>query len=153
MGASAAGVGAAMSASAFDTEARARAAEARRAAIEAGRHFRRDWADSATWDELAKSRGIRLPQWREAPTPGKLKFWLQILVGEPFRAVYGDITPARLIALNPAMPLRAFVGQMLEMAAEKKMAANLGGSAAKGTDNCRSRAKDNATGARGANAP
>jgi hypothetical protein len=139
--------------SAFTPEQRVKAAEARQAAIEAGAHFRRDYADAAVWDELAKARGIRLPQWHEAPTPGKLKFWLQTLVGEPFRAVYGEITPARLIALNPTMPLRAFVGQMLETAAEKESAANLGGRAADGSDNCKSRAEDTPDSARGANEP
>jgi hypothetical protein len=99
----------------FTPEARVRAAEARRAAIRAGAHYRRDYLDAESWAQLARERGIRLPQWHEAPTPGKLKFWLQTLVGEPFRAFYGEITPARLIALNPTMPLRAFVGQMLDM--------------------------------------
>jgi hypothetical protein len=142
-------VGAAMSAAPFTPEARGRAAEARRAAIEAGAHYRRDWADAQVWDELAKGRGIRLPQWHEAPTPGKLKFSLQTLVRKPFRAVYGEISPARLIALNPTMPLRAFVGQLLELVAEKATAANLRGSAAVGTDN-RSRRNDSPDPARGA---
>src|SRR5688572_23404746 len=62
-----------------------------------------------------KSRGLRLPQWHEAPTPGKMKF-LQTLVGEPFRVVFGEITAARLMALDPTVPLRAFVGHMLEVA-------------------------------------
>jgi hypothetical protein len=98
-------------------EARAKAADGRRAAVAAGAHFRRDYLDAGRWAELAAARGIRLPQWHEAPTPGKLKFWLQTLVATPFRVVYGEISPARLIALNPTMPLRAFVGQMLEGAA------------------------------------
>lgn len=95
------------------------AAAARRAKIAAGARFRRNFMDAGTWEELAKARGIRLPAWWVAPTPGKLKFWLQSLVGEPFRAVYGDLmTPAKLIALNPDWPLRAFVGVMLEVAAD-----------------------------------
>jgi hypothetical protein len=92
----------------------AQAHKARRAAIEAGAHYRRDYLDADNWADLAKARGIRLPQWHEAPTPGKLKYWLQTRVGKPFRAVYGDVSPAELIARNPDMPLRAFVGQMLE---------------------------------------
>ena len=106
-----------MSSAPFSPEARAKAAEARQAAIAAGAHYRRDWLDAETWANLASQRGITLPQWHEAPTPGKLKFWLQALVGKPFRVVYGEkITSAELIARNPTMPLRAFVGQMLEMA-------------------------------------
>ncbi len=101
----------------FSAAARARAVGSRRAAIAAGAHYRRNWLDASRWAELAVQRRIRLPQWHEAPTPGKLKFWLQTLVGTPFRAVHGDtMTPPKLIALNPTMPLRAFVGQMLEQA-------------------------------------
>ena len=103
----------------FGPEDRQRSLESRRAAIAAGAHYRRDWLDAPTWELLASQRGIRLPQWHEAPTPGKLKFWLQTLVGKPFQEVYGDrMTPAKLIALNPNVPLRAFVGQMLELAIE-----------------------------------
>lgn len=104
---------------ALSLEARALAPQARRAAIQAGADYRRDYLDAESWPQLAQERGIRLPRWHEAPTPGKLKFRLQTLVGEPFRAVFGEITPARLISLNPTMPLRAFVGQMLEAAAER----------------------------------
>jgi hypothetical protein len=98
----------------FTPESRAKALQARREAVAAGERFRRDWADAPLWAELAKARGVRLPQWHEAPTPGKLKFWLQTLVREPFRTVYGEVSPEQLIALNPTMPLRAFVGMMLE---------------------------------------
>ena len=48
-----------MSADPFDPKARARAAEARRAAIEAGAHYRRDWLDSNRWAELAKNHGLQ----------------------------------------------------------------------------------------------
>lgn len=103
-----------MGADHFTPETRARAAQARRAAIEAGAaKYRRDWLDSGTWDELAKSRGIHLPRWHTAPTPRALKAWHRRLNNEPFEAVYG-YTPSRLIELNPTMPLRAFIGHMLE---------------------------------------
>jgi hypothetical protein len=94
-------------------QARAAAAEARRAAIQAGAHYRRDWADLAVWDALAKTRGIRLPRWYTAPTSRALKTWHRRLDNEPFEAVYG-CKPSRLIELNATMPLRAFIGQMLE---------------------------------------
>jgi len=101
----------------FSPKTSAKALEARKSAIAAGAHYRRDWLDAEVWVKLASERGIALPQWHEAPTPGKLKFWLQTLAGKPFRVVYGErITPAELIARNPTMPLRAFVGQLLEMA-------------------------------------
>lgn len=105
-------------------ESRAAALAARRRAVR-DNPFRRDWMDSGLWDELAKTHGVRLPQWHRPPTPRKLKqaheslekVRLQgISVGqapEPFEAVYG-CSPAKLIKLNPTMPLRAFIGQMLE---------------------------------------
>jgi hypothetical protein len=108
--------GAAVSADPFTVEARARAAEARRQAIEAGAHFRRDFADAINWEKLAQRRGIRLPAWWVAPTPAALKKHFKRLVDGRFRDVYG-CSPARLIELNPDWPLRAFVGQMLEAAA------------------------------------
>lgn len=96
----------------FTTEALQKAQEARRAALASNR-YRRDWLDALRWVSLAQKRGIRLPQWYLAPTPRKLKRWHESLDKEPFEAVYG-CKPAQLIALNPGMPLRAFIGQMLE---------------------------------------
>lgn len=96
-------------------EDRAKAAEGRKAAIAASAHLRRDWLDSPVWDDLAKSRGVRLPVWSKAATPRFLKRWHESLDKEPFEAVYGA-APSRLIALNPHVPLRAWVGQMLERA-------------------------------------
>lgn len=95
-------------------EARAKARVARAARIAEGAKFRRQWCDSALWDELAKKRGIRLPQWHRAPTSRALKRWHGILGNEDFSAVYG-CRPSRLIELNPEIPLRAFVGVMLEL--------------------------------------
>jgi hypothetical protein len=102
-------------------EVRMRGVAARRAAIKAGARFRRDFADAKHWAALAKARGIKLPRWHTAPTPGRLKFWHQTLVNSRFEAVYGHtlsgpMTPALLIERNPDWPLRAFVGVMLEMA-------------------------------------
>ena len=99
----------------FTPEMRVKAQEARKDAIAASQHFKRDWLDSGVWDELAKARGIRLPVWSKAPTPRFLKRWHKTLDVEPFEAVYG-CSPSRLIAMNPHTPLRAFVGQMLERA-------------------------------------
>lgn len=99
----------------FDDASRIKAQEARKAAIAATAHFKRDWADSWVWDELAKAKGIRLPLWSKVPTPRFLKRWHETLDTEPFGDVYG-CSPSRLIAMNPHTPLRAFVGMMLERA-------------------------------------
>ena len=99
----------------LDADARSKAAAGRVAKAAAAAHFKRDWADSGVWDELAKARGIRLPLWSKQPTPRFLKRWHESLDTEPFEAVYG-CSPRRLITLNPHTPLRAFVGHMLERA-------------------------------------
>ena len=100
----------------LDAESRAKAVVARAAKVAEGAKYRRDFMDSDSWDQLAKSRGIRLPAWWVAPTPAGLRKWSKRLVKAPFRDAFG-CSPARLIELNPAFPLRAFVGQMLEMVA------------------------------------
>lgn len=102
----------------FTAEQREAAAEARRAAIEAGAHYKRDWIDAPVWEELAKARGIRLPQWHTAPTPRALKTWCRSLGNLDFEGIFG-CSPSRAIELNPRAPLRAVVGWLLEVAAEK----------------------------------
>ena len=101
----------------FSPEDRAKAQEARKAAVAASQHFKRDWLDSDLWDNLAKLRGLRLPVWSKAPTPRRLKKWHESLDKVPFQVVYG-CSPSRLIRLNPHVPMRAFVGQMLERQGE-----------------------------------
>lgn len=99
-----------------DPEAEARGRETRKARIAAGAHYRRDWADAANWQELASARGIRLPEWWVAPSQQLLRKWVRKLrPGESFKHIYGEISPERLIELNPTMSLRAFVGQLLEL--------------------------------------
>ena len=105
--------------STFTEHDRKRAVEAKRAKALAGQRYKRDWLDSPLWEELARKRAIRLPQWTKAPTPNALKKWLRILDGSRFEDVYG-CSPTRLIALNPHTPLRAFIGQMLELAGESR---------------------------------
>jgi hypothetical protein len=90
--------------SALTPLARARAAEARRAAIEAGSRFRRDFADAVNWEKLAQERSIRLPAWWVAPTSAALTRWFKRLVDGRFRHVY-CCSPSRLIQLNPDWPL------------------------------------------------
>lgn len=105
------------SALAEQTNRSTHAADSRRASIAAGARFRRDWLDAERWAELAKSRGLRLPQWHTAPTPRTLKTAARSLGNLDFQAVFG-CSPSRLIELNPAAPLRAFIGWMLEEAAD-----------------------------------
>lgn len=101
----------------FTAEDMERAKLQRQANIEAGAKYRRDWLDAPAWDQLAKEHGFRLPAWWVAPTPQALRRWWKRTqkgrVETPFAFAYG-CSPSRLIELNPAMPLRAFVGQMLE---------------------------------------
>ncbi len=100
----------------FDQAHRQKAQAVLKARIAEGAKYRRDWLDAASWDLEAKKRGIKLPQWWVAPTPAALKKWLKTLrPGAIFNDVYG-CSAQRLIELNPAMPLRAFVGQLLESA-------------------------------------
>jgi hypothetical protein len=84
-------------------EDRAKAQAAKKAAI-ASNPYRRDWLDAPLWDSLALKRGVRLPMWHTPPTPKTLKKWHGKLDQEPFETVYG-CNPARLIELNPKMPL------------------------------------------------
>ena len=97
----------------FTKEMREKAIASRAANLVAAQHYKRDWLDSDLWDSLAKTRAIRLPVWSKAPTPSKLNRWHSRLDKETFRHVYGA-SAKRLIELNPHVPLRAFVGQMLE---------------------------------------
>ena len=97
----------------FSAEDRIKASAARKAAILAAQHFKRHWLDSPLWDELAKTKQIRLPVWSKAPTSRKLKQWHESLEDTVFEVVYGA-SPSRIIKLNPHVPLRAFVGMMLE---------------------------------------
>ena len=100
----------------FDETVRKKAHASRKARIEAGARFRRDWLDAPTWDLLAARRGLRLPQWHIPPTPRKLILtWLALSKSASFADVFG-CSPKRLIELNPTTPLRAFIGQMLEQA-------------------------------------
>lgn len=79
--------------------------------------LKRDWLDAVYWLSQASKRGIRLPNWGTKATSRKLLRWHRRLSNEAFEDVYGCI-PKRLIELNPRVPLRAFVGQMLETKGE-----------------------------------
>jgi len=75
--------------------------------------YKKDWLDKEWWISLAQERRIRLPPWYVPPTPVLLKRWARKLGKTPFREHFG-CSPQALIQKNPKVPLRAFVGQMLE---------------------------------------
>ena len=85
----------------------------RRAMIAATQHYKLDWLDEGNWVVLASERGIRLPPSYVPPTEALLKKWARKLSKTPFSEHFG-CSPSELIRKNPRVPLRTFVGQMLE---------------------------------------
>ncbi len=85
----------------------------RRGLIAATQHYKKDWLDEGYWLDLAPERGIRLPPMYVPATATNLKSWARRLRKTPFTEHFG-CSPAALIRKNPKVPLRAFVGQMLE---------------------------------------
>jgi len=75
--------------------------------------YKKDWLDEENWLVLASARQIRLPPVYVPATEQSLKKWARKLSKQPFFEHFG-CSPRRLIQLNPRVPLRAFVGQMLE---------------------------------------
>lgn len=78
--------------------------------------YRHDFLDSGSWDELAATKGLRLPQWHLGPTPGNMEKWLRKLgvsVAQ-YCAWSGDKGLSDFAKLNPDWPLRAWIGLMLE---------------------------------------
>ena len=95
----------------------AKGREVLNAKIEAGKSFKRDFADSESWEELAKEYNIRLPQWWLAPEPKFMRRYLKKLniSQKQYCAACGDNwTLEDFAKLNPTFPLRAFVGNLLE---------------------------------------
>lgn len=78
--------------------------------------LRRDFADAAYWAELARTRGLRLPQWHRPVTTGGMRRWLRKLglsVEEYYR-FSGERTLKDFARANPTWPLRAWVGVLLD---------------------------------------
>ena len=75
--------------------------------------YKKDWLDEGYWVELASLRGIRLPAMYLPATAQSLRKWAKKLGRTPFPEHFGT-NPQGLIDRNPKVPLRAFVGQMLE---------------------------------------
>ena len=100
------------------TEAERKAGQAakqlkRREMIAATQHYKLDWMDEENWVLLASERGIRLPPSYVPATEQSLRKWARKLSKTPFSEHFG-CSPKALIAKNPKVPLRVFVGQMLE---------------------------------------
>ena len=75
-----------------------------------------DYADEPLWLELAKARGIRLPQRGTPLTTARMKQMAR-LVGwtpEDYRQWSGFRTFAAFIEANPTWSARAFAGLLLE---------------------------------------
>jgi hypothetical protein len=90
------------------------ARDAKRKALQAQtKDYKKDWLDDNYWLDLGNLRGIRLPAMYLPATEKSLRKWARKLGKQPFSEHFG-CSPASLIAKNPKVPLRAFVGQMLE---------------------------------------
>lgn len=95
-------------------EAGQKAREEKRKAMQVQtKDYKKDWLDDNFWVDLANLRGLRLPPMYMPATVGGLKKWARKLDRNPFVEYFG-CSPKRLIEINPKVPLRAFVGQMLE---------------------------------------
>lgn len=75
-----------------------------------------NWMDADRWKELADGRGLKLPQWRMVCTRGSMSSWLKKLgiSATAYLAWQGGGKLGDWRAMNPAWPLRAWVGLMLE---------------------------------------
>ena len=74
-----------------------------------------DFNDSDHWIELAKGLHYDLPDWKQPSTVQAMQLWLDRF--DLTEAEYEEQTNTTLeefIELNPAWPLRAFVGLLLE---------------------------------------
>jgi len=100
----------------FTEDMRRKARETRAAqAAYAAAQYKHKWLDEPLWLELAEKRGFRLPGPSAKLTPGKLNSWARKAAESTVSELFG-CSGKRLMELNPRTPLRAFVGQMLEMA-------------------------------------
>ena len=85
-------------------------------AIHARATLRHDFLDAGRWEELARAQNVRLPSWLLSCTPGRMAIWLKRLGLSltAYRQWSGLRTLAEFREQNPAWPLRAFVGLLLE---------------------------------------
>ena len=83
--------------------------------------LRRQFLDSGVWDDLARTAGVRLPNW-DTSCVGNMRRWLTKLglsVAE-YKAEFGGRTLGDWPRLNPTWPLRSWVGLLLEYLAGRE---------------------------------
>lgn len=103
-------------------EHRAAAAASRETAQQYAReHLRLDFADAQHWRALAGAAGVRLPAWYVPSTPsGVRKFCGRLgLSLADLEAMSGCCTYREFATMNPAWPMFAVVGLLLEVHAER----------------------------------
>lgn len=72
--------------------------------------------DDNHWKDLARKYYVRLPVWKTVPTPEKMRYWLRKfrLAERDYLEITGYKRIENFMELNPAWPLRAWVGLLLE---------------------------------------
>mgnify|MGYP003394992778 FL=1 len=95
--------------------AKIRAAKNANALARKASPLRSDFLDAEYWDELARTRGLRLPPWGKGPTVSNMRHELHRcgMSQAEWEAWFG----CKLAAsprLNPLWPLRSFTGLLLE---------------------------------------
>lgn len=100
--------------SAEQRERARQALQAKRA--EGAARYQQDFLDAPEWEQLARERGVRLPQWHQAPTAGALRRWLARVgvSATAYRDYSAETNLSQFAANNPDWPLRAWVGLILE---------------------------------------
>ncbi len=80
-----------------------------------------DFLDSEHWDGLAARLMVyRLPDWDRPSTPEAMRTWLKRLdMKEADYVALTETSLADFVVLNPAWPLRAWIGLALEIVAER----------------------------------
>lgn len=98
-------------------QALTRAREARSRATHTGKApLRRDFDEDPLWTDLARKRGIRLPNWDTPPTKSRQRTWLHKLsLSQPEYETPTGEKLGTFEAMNPGWPMRAWAGCALEM--------------------------------------
>ena len=74
-----------------------------------------EFLDDAYWKELCEKTRYVMPAWGVTPTVENIRVWLNRLeIREIDYREAMQTSVADFIALNPTLPLRAFVGLLLE---------------------------------------
>jgi hypothetical protein len=107
-----------------ETESALASARIARAAKNAARKastLRKDFLDQDHWEDLAREKGLRLPQWGDAPTVSNMRTWLhKVGMSQAEWETENGCRLAQFPVNNPDWPLRAFAGLTLELIAERR---------------------------------